>query len=101
LSTLSYKPVAEKIIALVKHERWEVRSVAVNSLAALGPSDYTDQFVLALQDSEWQVRFNAGSALSKIRDGTIREKVLATGDKFALDMLEYMTDMVEIGGAVK
>ena len=99
-SELSYNAVENKITSLLKHERWEVRSVAVNVLASLDLKGNTDQFILALQDSEWQVRFNAGTALLKINDKTIRKKVITTGDKYALDMLEYMINLGEIGGSV-
>jgi len=100
LSALSYMPAIEKITTLLKHDRWEVRGVAVQALAALDLEGNVDNFISALQDSEWQVRFNASAALRKIKDDSITEKVLATGDKYALDMLKYMIDFGQIGGTV-
>jgi FOG: HEAT repeat len=101
LSALSYTEVEGKIITLLKHDRWEVRGVAVQSLAALDLKGNVDNFITALQDSEWQVRFNAGKALCKTGDDSTHEKVLATGDKYALDMLDYMINLGKIGGAVQ
>jgi len=100
LSILRYKPVTDKLVKLMKHQAWEVRSVAVNAVAAIDAKEHIDDLVLALQDSEWQVRFNAGAALSMIKDsGTIREKVIASGDRFAMDMYENFAQLASIGRA--
>jgi hypothetical protein len=98
LSVLQYKPVIDKLAALMRHKAWEVRAVAVNAVAAIDREDYIDALVTALQDSEWQVRFNAGAALSKVKDtNLIREKIVATGDKFAMDMYENFAQLASIG----
>ena len=100
LSNIQYKPVMDKLAGLMKHERWEVRSAAVNAVAAMDTHANVDNLVLALQDSEWQVRFNAGVVLGKVEDsGIIRDKVAASGDKFAMDMFESFVQLANIGRA--
>ena len=97
LGSLRYKPTTEKVLALLQHERWEVRNAAVSAAATIDVNSYQDLLITALQDREWFVRYNAGIALSHIEDITeIHEKVLATKDRFAIEMLEYMTQMAEI-----
>jgi hypothetical protein len=102
LSQLRYKAITEKMIKLLSHEAWEVRSVAVGALASINVDDYIDHFITALCDKEWQVRYNAGSALSKIRNSDfIAKKVIATNDKYAMDMLQYFTQIGSMGRAAK
>jgi len=101
-SNLRYKPVLEKMVALMKHDAWEVRSVAVIAVAAIDAQAHVDDLVTALQDREWQVRYNAGAALSKLKNlDEIREKVVASGDRFAMDMFVNFTEMANIGRASK
>ncbi len=91
LGLLHYAPAAQKTAALLKHERWEVRSVAATALASISPVQYADTLADALQDREWQVRYNAAAALRGCENfEQIRQKVLATGDKYAIEMLDYM-----------
>jgi len=97
ISALKYKPAADKIQKLLKHEHWEVRNAVVQTIASIDTELYTDPLIEALQDSEWFVRYNAGLALSKADDlQSVRDKVHATEDKFAIDMLEYMSVMNDI-----
>ena len=97
LGALHYVPAAARIATLISHERWEVRGMAVTALSELDGNSYVDQFVQALQDKEWQVRYNAGKALRDVPDKeALRKKVQATGDKYALEMLEYMMQTAEM-----
>lgn len=103
LSALKYTDAVEKIRTFLEHERWEVRCVAVTSLAEIEVKSHIDDFVKALQDSEWQVRYNAGSVLSAVPDdeGEIIKKVAATGDNFAIEMMNYMKSLAQLGRAEK
>jgi len=99
ISALKYKPASVKIQKLLKHSHWEVRNAVVQAAAAIDTDHYTDSLIEALQDKEWFVRYNAGLALSKADNlENVREKVHATNDKFAIDMLEYMATMKNIRG---
>lgn len=91
LGLLRYTPAAMQIAPLLRHERWEVRSVAVTAVAAIDVDAFAGQLLHALQDSEWQVRYNAALALQQLpNQAQVKEKVAATGDRFALEMYEYM-----------
>ena len=99
ISILKYKPAAAKIQKLLKHSHWEVRNAVVKAVASIDLDSYIDSLIEALQDNEWFVRYNAGLALSKAADfKKVRDKVQATNDKFAIEMLDYMSVMNNIRG---
>ena len=102
LGAMRHNAAAERIAGFLQNERWEVRGAAVKALASINLNAYTDSLIAALRDSEWQVRYNAGSALSRVKDiSSVREKVAATKDRFAVDMLGYITEMADIRRAKK
>jgi len=91
LGALRYTPAAEKIAVMLGHPKWEVRSVAATALASVNADAYIPQLVQALQDSEWQVRYNAATALQNVqKQDEVRRMVAECGDKYALEMYEYM-----------
>ncbi|NLW79316.1 MAG: HEAT repeat domain-containing protein [Ruminococcaceae bacterium] len=99
LGQLKYQPAAEKLVALLKNDRWEVRSIAVSALAAIDPADYEAPIAEALRDKEWQVRYNAALALSRSPNmDALLEKVKATGDRYAYEALEYVAQANNIFG---
>ena len=94
---LGYLPAAQKVAGLLTHERWEVRSVAATAMDSLDRDSYLDPLVDALQDREWQVRYNTAATLRhSARLDEVRDKVHACGDRYALEMLEYMAQTAEI-----
>lgn len=97
LGQLQYQPAAKKLVPLLEDARWEVRSMAVTAIAAIDRDSYESELIKALQDREWQVRYNAASALKDFANmDDIRQKVQQTGDRYALEMLEYMAQANEI-----
>lgn len=97
LGMLLYRPATGQIAALLSHPRWEVRSVAATALGRLDAEAYGEMLITALCDSEWQVRYSAGAVLAALPDSVaLRHKVVARGDKFALEMLDYMLQQGEI-----
>lgn len=97
LGMLKYLPAAPKIVPLLSDERWEVRAISVTALAGIDCVGYEDDLILALQDREWQVRYNTAQALKDSPNlADIIQKVTGTGDKYALEMLEYMTETKQI-----
>jgi len=94
IGALKYKPAAEKVQKLLKHDNWEIRNAVVQATAAIDIDQYTDSLIEALQDSEWFVRYNAGKALCEATElKEVRDKVYATNDEFAIEMLNYMMAM--------
>jgi len=101
IGALKYSPAANKVKRLLKHEHWEVRNAVVQAIASIDVNKNIDPLVEALQDKEWFVRYNAGVALCSAKDFiTVRSKVGATNDKFAIEMLEYISTMNELKGVV-
>lgn len=97
LGLLKYAPAAEKIAPLLIDRRWEVRSVAATALGSIDCDTYEKDLVRALQDREWQVRYNAAAVLKDSANiDQVRQDVVATGDRYALEMLEFMTQTNQI-----
>lgn len=97
LGKLRYEPAFKQIEALLNHPRWEVRGAAVSAIAEIGIAGHEDVLIKALQDREWQVRYNAGGALCNAGDiERVERKVRDSGDKYALEMLEYMLQSTTI-----
>jgi len=101
IGALKYKSVLERVQKLLGNERWEVRNAVVQTIAAIDADNNIEFLVKALQDKEWFVRYNAGQALCGTSNlEKVRDMVRATNDRFANDMLEYMTTTKDIRGAV-
>lgn len=96
LGQLRHRPAGGHLLRLLSHLRWEVRAIAVSALAQLGAGEYEDELLAALRDPEWQVRYNAARALAPSPNiETLLGKALATGDKYAYEILLYMAHAVQ------
>ena len=69
-----------RLISMLSHARWEVRSSAVLALAKVG-QPATQAFQAALQDEDWFVRATAAKSLGQVKDPqTIKDLVNILGD---------------------
>jgi len=93
LGALRYKPAADIIVMMLGNPKWEVRAVSATALASMDVNGYIPQLVKALQDSEWQVRYNAALGLQKAaKPDAVLAMVEASGDQYALEMYDYMSN---------
>ena len=69
-----------RLISMLSHARWEVRSSAVLALAKVG-QPATQAFQATLQDEDWFVRATAAKSLGQVKDPqTIKDLVNILGD---------------------
>ncbi len=91
LGLLKYEKAGPRIEKLLAHQRWEVRSIGVEALSAIDVEKYKPALLRLIHDREWQVRSKAARALSHVRDTqAVLSAVTASGDRYALEILEYM-----------
>lgn len=96
LGQLRYRPAGPHLARLLSHLRWEVRAIVVSALAELGAADHEDELCAALRDPEWQVRYNAARALATSPNNEmLLGRTLATGDRYAYEILLYMAHAVQ------
>ncbi len=96
LGQLKYAPAAPKLIELLSHVRWEVRSIAASALSGIDLERYAPQIADVLFDREWQVRYNAAKALAEYSDiDGLLVSVKQSGDKYAYDILQFMASQTK------
>lgn len=97
LGQLCYRPAAPYLVQLLRHPRWEVRAIAVSALAFLGVEEYEEELAATLRDAEWQVRYNAARALASSRNiEALLQRISVDDDRFAYEILNYMTQAVRV-----
>ena len=90
LGRLCYEPAREFILALASNERWEMRAVVATALGCYGSKQCLETLLILLCDREWWVRYRAAESLLGYPDREeLLRRVRQTGDKFALEMMEF------------
>jgi len=93
LGQLAYEPAYGEILAMAKHERWELRAIVATALAIYGADQNTDTLIDLVCDREWWVRFRAAESLTQCSDiDGILARVTAKNDRYALEMLRFAMD---------
>ncbi len=99
LGQLKYAPIVPRIQQLISHEKWEVRSAAVRALANIDLEQYARDVAKGLYDKEWWVRYNAAATLTEYsRLQELAREVIASGDKFAIEILRYAVQRKALKG---
>lgn len=93
LGQLRYEPAYERIKAMAKSERWELRAIVATALDSYGTDDNVELLIDLLCDREWWVRYRAAESLTGCADtdGVLR-RVSERKDRFALEMLHFALD---------
>ena len=97
LGKLRIAEAAEEIRQYTRHPQWSVRSTAVTALAEIAPENCYEDLLRCLCDPEWWVRFHAAEALFRLPSHPgLMEDVQALGDRFAFEMMRYITERNEL-----
>ncbi len=97
LGKIRWKPAAKRLCQLLTHEKWEVRAVAVTTLAAIDSEQFAPNIANMLHDREWQVRYNAAMALCETTNmPQVMADVESSGDRYAMEILQYATTMQNV-----
>lgn len=93
LGQLAYEPAYEKILAMAKHERWELRAIVATALANYGAEQNEETLLDLVCDREWWVRYRAAESLTQMSDpDAALRRVAARNDRYALEMLQFALD---------
>lgn len=90
----------EPLLRLAHHPDWRVRAQVARALAYVGQPATLPLLVELTTDREWWVRFRSAQALFRLPGVTaklILEKVQATQDRYAIQMVESVA--MTLGGA--
>jgi HEAT repeat protein len=88
------------LLRLAHHPDWRVRAQVARALAYVGQPATLPLLVELTTDREWWVRFRSAQALFRLPGVTaklILEKVQATQDRYAIQMVESVA--MTLGGA--
>ena len=97
LGKLHCTEVTEEIRQHTRNTQWSVRSTAVTALAEIAPENCYKDLLRCLCDPEWWVRFHAAEALYRLPGHPeLMEDVQALGDRFAFEMMRYITERNEL-----
>ncbi|MBA4348004.1 MAG: hypothetical protein C0413_04040 [Clostridiales bacterium] len=97
LGQLAYEPAYERILAMAKHERWELRAIVATALVNFGADQNEDTLLDLVCDREWWVRFRAAESLAQCSDVfAVLGRVTARNDKYALEMFRFTLDKIAL-----
>lgn len=93
LGQIRFEDAYPHILANAEDQRWEMRAVVATAIGAFGTETNEETLIKLLCDREWWVRYRAAESLAKIADYTqLMQRVEATGDRFALEMMRFTLD---------
>jgi len=93
LGQLAYPSAYDRILAMAKSERWELRAIVATALANYGADQNESTLIDLVCDREWWVRYRAAESLTQCSDPeAVVDRVAARNDKYALEMLRFALD---------